>query len=95
MELFQNYTVLFIGYSVNDPIMRYLALGMPEQDKKRYAFVGDNELDKEAKEKYKRLHIETIIYPVVEGNHSSLTKALKQWNKISRYSVAENRKCFV
>lgn len=94
VELFQKYTVLFIGYSVNDPIMRYLALGMPEQNKKRYAFVGDSELDEEAKEKYKRLHIETITYPVVEGNHSSLTKALKQWDKISRYSVAENRKCF-
>lgn len=87
VELFQNYTVLFIGYSVNDPIMRYLALGMPERDKKRYAFVGDSELNEDVKEKYERLHIETITYPVVGGEHSSLAKALKQWDENARSSV--------
>lgn len=94
VELFQNYTVLFIGYSVNDPIMRYLALGMPEQNKKRYAFVGDSELNEDVKEKYERLHIETITYPVVGGEHSSLAKALKQWDENARSSVFERRTRF-
>jgi hypothetical protein len=40
LELFLKYTVLFVGYSHNDPVMQYLARGLPPGDsnKKRYAF---------------------------------------------------------
>ena len=29
LAMFREFTVLFVGYSHDDPIMRYLALGLP------------------------------------------------------------------
>ncbi len=37
VDLFSNYTVLFVGYSHNDPVMKYLATGLPPSTR-RFAF---------------------------------------------------------
>ncbi len=41
-EVFANYTVLFIGYSVNDPVIRYLSLGLHSNGPKHFIFLGHN-----------------------------------------------------
>ncbi|TLD69409.1 DUF4020 domain-containing protein [Phragmitibacter flavus] len=72
ISLFQNYTVLFVGYSHEDPIMHHLARGMAKisNDKnddengfvpERYAIVTD---DLGSRERWKYLGIQPILYTV-------------------------------
>ena len=54
IKLFQNHTVCFIGYSVNDPIMRYMIDASASQrgrKNKMYSFVG---YEKDNEKKYYR-----------------------------------------
>ncbi|MFW5890924.1 MAG: SIR2 family protein [bacterium] len=57
IKLFETYNVLFIGYSLNDVVMRYLTRGMPNK-KAHFAFVEDGN-GKEIAE----LGITPILYP--------------------------------
>ena len=42
VELFANYTVLFVGYSHRDAIMKYLTSSLPRDgNQKRFALIGD------------------------------------------------------
>lgn len=77
VDLFSNYTVLFIGYSHNDPVMKYLATGLPPSTQ-RYAFVaeGDNTYH------WEHLGIKPIVYPNKTKNHHSLAKAMERWAEL-------------
>ncbi|ENQ3080100.1 DUF4020 domain-containing protein [Bacillus sp. WLY-B-L8] len=77
VDLFSNYTVLFIGYSHNDPVMKYLATGLPPSTR-RYAFVaqGDNTYH------WEHLGIKPIVYPNKSQNHQSLAKAVQRWAEL-------------
>ncbi|MGG2015000.1 DUF4020 domain-containing protein [Bacillus sp. S10(2024)] len=77
IDLFSNYTVLFIGYSHNDPVMKYLATGLPPSTR-RYAFVagGDNTYH------WEHLGIKPIVYPNKTQNHQSLAKAVQRWAEL-------------
>lgn len=77
VNLFSNYTVLFIGYSHNDPVMKYLATGLPPSTR-RYAFVaqGDNTYH------WEHLGIKPIVYPNKTKNHQSLAKAMERWAEL-------------
>ncbi|PEB56194.1 hypothetical protein CON65_17400 [Bacillus pseudomycoides] len=77
VDLFSNYTVLFIGYSHNDPVMKYLATGLPPSTR-RYAFVaqGDNTYH------WEHLGISPIVYPNKANNHQALVKAVKRWAEL-------------
>jgi len=87
LPMFREFTVLFIGYSHEDPVMDYLARGLPSGTQ-RYAFTGTPE----DAEKWFRLGITPIEYPVAEPhNHQALTKALESWNHYSRMGQLEHR----
>ncbi|AIK40398.1 SIR2-like domain protein [Bacillus pseudomycoides] len=77
VDLFSNYTVLFIGYSHNDPVMKYLATGLPPSTK-RYAFVaqGDNTYH------WEHLGVRPIVYPNKANNHQALVQAVKRWAEL-------------
>ncbi|MEN1937941.1 DUF4020 domain-containing protein [Paenibacillus sp. 102] len=77
VDLFSNYTVLFIGYSHNDPVMKYLATGLPPSTR-RYAFVaqGDNTYH------WEHLGVRPIVYPNKANNHQALVKAVKRWAEL-------------
>ncbi|WP_305926325.1 DUF4020 domain-containing protein [Bacillus mycoides] len=77
VDLFSNYTVLFVGYSHNDPVMKYLATGLPPSTR-RYAFVaqGDNTYH------WEHLGIRPIVYPNKANNHQALVKAVKRWAEL-------------
>ena len=86
LPMFQGFTVLFVGYSHDDPIMRYLALGLPSGTP-RYAFTTVNE----AKfSKWVRLGIQTIGYPVKSHDHSALVAALEAWNLRARMGQTDH-----
>jgi hypothetical protein len=87
LPMFQRFTVLFIGYSHEDPIMRYLALGLPSRTP-RYAFTSANDV---SDLKWARLGIETIGYPVLGHDHTALVVALEAWDLRARMGQTEHR----
>ena len=87
LPMFQSFTVLFVGYSHDDPIMRYLALGLPSGTP-RYAFTNVNEINDI---KWSRLGVQTIGYPVQNNDHSALVAALEAWDLRARMGQTEHR----
>jgi len=79
-EMFATYTVLFVGYSHDDPVMRYLARGLvPETS--RYALTEPGQ-----DEHWRFLDITPITYPVNDGpnRHIALGEAVDAWVKLSK-----------
>ncbi|PJM79904.1 SIR2 family protein [Bifidobacterium scaligerum] len=72
LQLFESYSVVFIGYGFTDPIMRYLALGVSSYAQPRYAFVADGS---DRDDEWHRSGIEIISYPSVNA-HQALPDVL-------------------
>ena len=86
-ELFRNYTVCFVGYSIDDPILRYMmdALAadrmMGAISSKAYAF-GDYHPGQELEKKVE--WAAKGVTPILYNNskdHAVLHKTLKAWSK--------------
>ena len=81
-ELFRNYVVCFVGYSLNDPVMRYLSDALADDGKdgirlpERYIFLPKREGKNIDKKDYPGLDI--ISYPKTR-NHHLLRDTLKKW----------------
>lgn len=86
LPMFHRYTVVFIGYSHDDPIMQYLGLGLPSGTP-RYAFTDVKEV---SASKWSRLGVRTIGYPVQEYDHGSLIAALEAWDLRTRMGRIEH-----
>jgi len=68
-DLFSHYTVLFVGYSHDDPIMNYLARSLPESEAKpRYILVDNSENNIE------KWHLNNIS--AIESTYENQTTAL-------------------
>ncbi|MBW8190644.1 SIR2 family protein [Neiella marina] len=82
MQMFETYTVLFVGYSHDDMVMSYLARALPDKAKgKRFALVGSETKNQDSK--WQSLGIEPVYFPQ-EHEHdydelSSSTKALSDF----------------
>ncbi|WP_314147411.1 SIR2 family protein [uncultured Leifsonia sp.] len=87
LQLFREFTVVFVGYSHDDPIMRYLALGLPSKTA-RYAFTASGDAPDP---KWTRLGVHTVSYPVVDGSHDALVAVLTAWNTRARMGRFEHR----
>lgn len=93
-ELFQNFTVCFIGYSIGDPVLRYMmdALaadglrgenGAPEA----FAFASHSGgKKKEAEEEWKAKNVTPVLY-LEDPSHSYLHQTLHEWSTIYRDGV--------
>lgn len=90
LPMFSRYTVVFIGYSHDDTIMRYLALGLPSRGEgkpiKRFAFTDDPN-----NHKWKYLGINAIGYPANDNDHKALPAALTAWSNQVKMGQAEHR----
>ena len=70
-ELFYSYTVVFIGYSYKDTIMRYLTRALSRDNKqKRYIITTDKKSD------WKKLGITPIFYP--KNAHRMMRESLEK-----------------
>lgn len=87
LPMFQSFTVLFVGYSHDDPIMRYLALGLPSRTP-RFAFTST---ESAAETKWRRLGVQPVSYPVVANDHGALVRALMAWEARARMGQLEHR----
>lgn len=95
-ELFRNYVVCFIGYSINDPVMRYMmdALAadrmLGEVTPQAWA-IGDFRLGDEASKtiEWKAKGVTPILYELTAGEseHSALHRTLKSWAETYRDGV--------
>ncbi|MEA5117346.1 MAG: SIR2 family protein, partial [Propionicimonas sp.] len=84
-RMFDVFTVVFIGYSHDDPIMQYMALGLPSGTR-RYALTHEPH-----HHRWGHLGIVPIAYPAQEHDHSALLRALEAWNRWARMSRTEHR----
>lgn len=88
-KLFEKYAVLFIGYSHNDPIMNYLARGLPPASamRKRFALTTPGQ-----EESWKYRGIIPIAYKLADGEnrHSALPKAISAWANQVRLGLLEH-----
>jgi hypothetical protein len=92
-ELFRNYVVCFVGYSINDPVLRYMmdALAadrmLGEFTPQAYA-LGDCESGQEKPKtiEWEAKGVTPILYEVLAGSHghSALHKTLKVWAETYR-----------
>ena len=75
-EVFEMNTILFVGYSHDDTVMKYLARGLPpSNNNKRFVLTGEYD----EKDHWKHLGIEAIEYPQNdEDDYESLNNSVKR-----------------
>lgn len=95
-ELFRNYTVCFVGYSINDPVLRYMmdALAadelLGETRPEAYAFASFHEGERDqARIEWETKGTIPLLYEVPSGtqDHSALHLTLKEWADTYRDGV--------
>ena len=88
IELFRNYIVCFVGYSINDPVLRYIIDAdrlRGEVSPKIFAFVSYSNGEKEEQEKqWKKKNVQPILYSECE-EHSYLHRTLHSWSEIYQH----------
>lgn len=87
-ELFRHYTVCFVGYSINDPVLRYMMdalaadelLGETRPEAFAFASYQNGERDKE-KIEWETKGVIPLLYEVPAGthDHSALHRTLNEW----------------
>ncbi|SPM41915.1 hypothetical protein MNAB215_4132, partial [Mycobacterium numidiamassiliense] len=85
-RMFATYPVLFIGYSHDDVIMKYLARGLGPQAKRRYIVT-----DKPDSSDWNQLNIIPIGYSPA-SDHRALYEAVKKWASQSRSGLLDRRR---
>lgn len=99
-DLFTGYEILFVGYSLEDPVMRYLmdafaadrdrAGAAPDSLPRAWAFAEHYDAADEAKQvaKWRSKGVEPIPYLVGPGHdHSLLYRTLAEWARRKRYGL--------
>ncbi len=88
VELFSNFTILFVGYSHNDTIMNYLARALPAREaNRRFALTGkcDDDTDR-----WCLLGIEPITYPQCnKEDHSALDKGARELAAFAQLGILD------
>ena len=80
--MFLEYTVLFIGYSHRDPVVPYLARGLPSrQHGRRYALCTEKDADY-----WRYLGAEPLVYPKRDRPdvHGAVREGLAGWAEVTR-----------
>jgi hypothetical protein len=92
-ELFRNYTVCFVGYSISDPVLRYMMDGLAadrllgESSREMFAFGSfSTGKEEESANEWKAKNVTPILYRG-HGNHAFLTRTLTAWSEIHRAGV--------
>lgn len=93
-DLFRNYVVCFVGYSINDPVLRYMmdALAadriLGEATPHAYAFADFPTGEETAKQAvWEAKGVVPVLYEAPAHNHDSLHKTLKAWAETYRDGV--------
>lgn len=89
-ELFRNYVVCFVGYSLNDPVLRYMTDALAadrlrgEAMPDMFAFGSYSGSGKaKAENEWKAKHVVPILYSEAKA-HASLHKTIRRWAETYR-----------
>lgn len=100
-ELFRNYTVCFIGYSINDPVLRYMmdALAadrlLGESPPEMFAFGSYSKGKKEERaNEWQAKNVTSILYQE-HRHHVYLHKTLRAWSKTYRDGIRGKERVIV
>lgn len=88
-ELFRHFTVVFVGYRVGDPVLRYMVDAFAAEQQRRgdesysaYAFAAYEEGEKErVRREWEAKRLKPILYDK-EGEHHRLHDTLRRWAEI-------------
>lgn len=93
-ELFRNYIVCFVGYSINDPVMKYMMDAIAadrmlgENTPEAWAFTDSKPSDiADTRVKWKAKGVNPIIYKKT-ADHSLLHQTLHAWAKTYQHRVS-------
>ncbi|WP_181363577.1 anti-phage defense-associated sirtuin Dsr1 [Aeromonas sp. HMWF017] len=81
--LFRDYTLCFVGYSIDDPVLRYMTAAHALDGKQQvFAFASykDGELES-TKQKWQEKHVVPIMYNDAKDHHN-LHQTLHEWASI-------------
>ena len=71
VEMFRSYSILFVGYSHNDTVMRYLARALPTETR-RFALTPESEVDR-----WRIFNISAIAYSMPgDDDHRALNEGI-------------------
>lgn len=92
-ELFRNYTVCFVGYSINDPVLRYMMDALAadrlqgESPPEMFAFGSYSKgKEEESANEWRAKNVTPILYRA-HNRHSHLHKTLRTWAETYRDGV--------
>jgi len=85
-RMFRRFSVLFIGYSHSDPVMSYLARGLPRDGPPRYALASDP-----LEEKWRLLGIHPVEYRNEDDQHAAVHELLQRWAGDARRGLLDHR----
>jgi hypothetical protein len=95
-ELFRTYTVCFVGYSISDPVLRYMmdALAadrmLGESSPEAFAFGGfEIGCEESARTQWESKGVTPVLYQItpLKRDHSALHRTLEEWAGIYRDGV--------
>jgi len=84
-RMFATYTVLFVGYSHGDVVMRYLARALGA-GAARYVLTSDP-----GATDWRPLGLHPIGYPLVDGSHDALVDAVEGWASRASMGLLDHR----
>lgn len=98
VELFREFTVLFVGYSINDPVMTYLvdAIALDRTSRRPfrqpYALAGQDEgvAMQTVATQWRSKNVEPILYSSADG-HAALHATMKEWAELHRGGFESRR----
>lgn len=100
-ELFRNFTVCFVGYSINDPVLRYMmdALAadrlLGESPPEMFAFGSYSKNQEEARRsEWKAKNVTPILYREHQ-RHAYLHKTLREWAGTYRDGISGKERIVV
>ena len=89
-ELFRNFNVLFIGYGLKDPPLRYLSLALEgNSDKKHWVLLADKEKNEERD--WLRRGVTPIWYPVKRKDFRALERTISDWAENNRFGYIDRQ----
>lgn len=95
-DAFLNYDFIFVGYSYNDTILKYLTRSLPKNRiSKLYAFANIEENNNiQQINHWKSLGIEPLIYQKENGTHQQLPQAIEKLANFLNFSFSEYESFF-
>ncbi len=94
-DLFRNFNVLFLGYSLEDPPLRYLSLALEGGNGKEHWALIPDKPDKKKKDDverdWKRRGVEPIWFTIKRNDFRALERTIRDWAKDNGRSYIDKK----